>query len=136
MATSYRLDEMERKLMSLYVPEPTLPKSEDLEKIDYVLFPLHDNVLVFSLLEEDFSIAEGIFIPNKVVAKNPFNTSLTAVVMAVGPGKKTSEGIYKSTGVSPGETVVLNGSKRHGVYSTKEYRLDIVSAQDIWAVID
>jgi chaperonin GroES len=67
------------------------------------LRPLHDRVLVRRFAEE--TVVGGIIIPSVAREK-----SLMGEVVAVGPGKKDADGVFRETMVKPGDVVVFSGS--------------------------
>lgn len=67
------------------------------------LQPLHDRVLVRRFAEEAKS--GSIIIPEAARAK-----ALRGVVLAVGPGKKDNDGIFRETMVKAGDEVLFSAS--------------------------
>ncbi|MGQ0502171.1 MAG: co-chaperone GroES [Panacagrimonas sp.] len=92
------------------------------------LRPLHDRVIV-KRLEEAKKTASGILIPDSAAEK-----PLRALVVSVGPGKRSDDGKIHPVGVKEGETVLI------GKYSGTEVKIDgdelvVLREDDIMAVI-
>ncbi len=91
--------------------------------------PLNDNILVKRLEQETVSRG-GIIIPDSAKEK-----PTKALVMAVGPGKRSKDGSHQPIDVKPGEVVLF------GKYSGTEVKIDgeemvILRADDVLAVIE
>ena len=90
--------------------------------------PLHDKVLVKRTEEEEKS-AGGIVLPGSATEKPS-----QGEVVAVGPGKKTENGVVSPVGVAVGDTVIF------GQYGGNEIKIDgdeylILSESDIFGVV-
>ena len=76
------------------------------------IIPLHDNILIQEV-EVDNITKGGLFIPDSAKEK-----SMQGKVIAVGPGKVLSSGVFMETTTQPGETVVFKN------YSTTEVKIE------------
>ncbi len=91
--------------------------------------PLHDRVLV-KRIDNEQKTASGLFIPDSASKEKPNE----AVVVAVGPGQRTDDGL-RELQVKSGDRVLF------GKYSGDEVKLDgvehvILRETDILAVIE
>ncbi|MGQ0699029.1 MAG: co-chaperone GroES [Panacagrimonas sp.] len=92
------------------------------------LRPLHDRVIV-KRLEEAKTSAGGILIPDSAAEK-----PLKALVVSVGPGKRSDDGKIHALDVKAGDTVLI------GKYSGTEVKVDgddlvVLREDDIMAVV-
>ena len=74
------------------------PAADRLHPIEVEFRPLHDNILVFRLPD---GMAEGLIIEPEVARK----PSRYGTVMAVGPGKRDSQGYRRPLCVKPGDVI-------------------------------
>jgi len=99
------------------------------EKHQMAFRPLHDRVLV-KRIDNEQKTASGLFIPDSASKEKPNE----AVVVAVGPGQRTDDGL-RELQVKSGDRVLF------GKYSGDEVKLDgvehvILRETDILAVIE
>ncbi|PIS01662.1 MAG: co-chaperone GroES [Chlamydiae bacterium CG10_big_fil_rev_8_21_14_0_10_35_9] len=93
------------------------------------LKPLSDRVLA-QRLEQEETLKGGIIIPDTAKKKQE-----TAVVIAVGPGKKKEDGTFESMPVKVGDKILMDK------YAGQEVTIDddeyiIAKADDIIAIIE
>ncbi|MGD2170331.1 MAG: co-chaperone GroES [Chlamydiota bacterium] len=93
------------------------------------LKPLSDRVLA-QRLEQEETLKGGIIIPDTAKKKQE-----TAVVVAVGPGKKKEDGTFESMPVKVGDKILMDK------YAGQEVTIDdeeyiIAKADDIIAIIE
>jgi chaperonin GroES len=93
------------------------------------LNPLHDRVVV-RRLDADTKTASGLIIPDNVAEKPD-----QGVVIAVGPGKRTTEGGFIPMTVSYGDKVLFGKFAGQAVKIKGEEVL-ILTEEEIYAVID
>ena len=93
------------------------------------LNPLHDRVVV-KVLDAESKSAGGIFIPDNAQEKPN-----TGKVLAIGAGRKTTEGIVVSMTVKPGDTVMFGKNSGQTVKANGE-EVVVLKEEDIFAIVE
>lgn len=93
------------------------------------LNPLHDRVVV-KVLDAESKSAGGIFIPDNAQEKPN-----TGKVLAIGAGRKTTEGIVVSMTVKPGDTVMFGKNAGQTVKANGE-EVVVLKEEDIFAIVE
>jgi chaperonin GroES len=93
------------------------------------LNPLHDRVVI-KRLDADTKTASGLIIPDNVAEKPD-----QGVVIAVGPGKRTSEGTVIPLSISVNDKVLF-GKHAGQTVKIKGEEVLILTEEEIYAVIE
>lgn len=103
-------------------------KDKKTKLIDCPLEPRLDYVVVRKLRDEERTPG-GILLPESARTKKE-----VAVVLAVGPGMKTSEGVLIETGLEPGQKVLVTKFGGHEVTFDNE-DLTVVRSNEVVAIL-